>query len=109
MLSFAGASLYRDLVDARYAIEVSTGTATYTGPVTKKAGQLDFINDPDGEQNETYPSFPDLASESHVEGFDTDGDGMPDEWESANGLNPNDATDGNAYTLDTEKGWYTNL
>ncbi len=109
VLSFAGASLYRDLVDARYAIEVSTGTATYTGPVTKKAGQLDFINDPDGEQNETYPSFPDLASESHVEGFDTDGDGMPDEWESANGLNPNDATDGNAYTLDTEKGWYTNL
>ena len=27
----------------------------------------------------------------------------------ANGLNPSDATDGSAYTLDTEKGWYTNL
>ena len=34
---------------------------------------------------------------------------MPNEWESANGLNPNDAADGNAYTLDTEKGWYTNV
>lgn len=107
--SYAGACLYRDMVDSRYMIEVHSGTATYTGPVTKKAGQLDFINDPAGEQNEAYPSFPDLASESRSEGFDTDGDGMPDEWESANGLNPNDAADGNAFTLDTEKGWYTNI
>ena len=55
VLSFGGACLYRDLVDSRYATEAGTGVATYTGPVTKKPGQLDFINDPEGEQNEAYP------------------------------------------------------
>ena len=109
VLACAGSSLYRDAVDARYMEEVSTGTATYTGPVTKKAGQLDLINDPEGEQDEAYPSFPELSSESRPADFDTDGDGMADEWETANGLNPNDAADANSYTLDTEKGWYTNL
>ena len=109
VLAYGGASLYRDDVDSRNMEEVRTGTAVYTGPVTKKPGQLDFINDPEGEQSEAYPSFPKLSSENRAADFDTDGDGMPDEWESANGLNPNDATDGNAYTLDTEKGWYTNV
>ena len=109
VLAYGGASLYRDDVDSRNMEEVRTGTAVYTGPVTKKPGQLDFINDPEGEQSEAYPSFPKLSSENRAADFDTDGDGMPDEWESANGLNPNDAADGNAYTLDTEKGWYTNV
>lgn len=108
VLLFGGANLHRDLVDLRYVGEVSTGTATYTGPVTGKPGQLDFINDPDGEQNETYPSFPDLTSESRAPGFDTDGDGMPDEWEGLNGLDPHDSSDANTYTIDT-KGWYTNI
>lgn len=104
VLGFAGASLYRDPVDARYADETSTGTATYTGPVTKKAGQLDFINDPEGEQNEAYPSYPDIVSQSHAADFDTDGDGIADAWEQANGGD----LDPNGYTVDT-KGWYTNL
>ena len=109
VLAYCGASLYRDDVDSRNMEEVRTGTATYTGPVTKKPGQLDFINDPEGEQNEAYPSFPELSSENRPENYDTDGDGMPDEWETANGLNPNDANDANTFTVDTEKGWYTNI
>ena len=109
VLAYCGASLYRDDVDSRNMEEVRTGTATYTGPVTKKPGQLDFINDPEGEQNEAYPSFPELSSENRPENYDTDGDGMPDEWETANGLNPNDANDANTFTVDTEKSWYTNV
>lgn len=109
VLAYCGASLYRDDVDSRNMEEVRTGTATYTGPVTKKPGQLDFINDPEGEQNEAYPSFPELSSENRPADYDSDGDGMPDEWETANGLNPNDANDANTFTVDTEKGWYTNV
>lgn len=108
VLAFGGASLYRDLVDSRYVTEVSTGIATYTGPVTKKPGQLDFINDPEGEQDETLPSYPELESKNRLLGYDTDGDGMPDEWEGANGLDPHDGSDANTYTVDS-KGWYTNL
>ncbi|MDE6394914.1 MAG: thrombospondin type 3 repeat-containing protein, partial [Duncaniella sp.] len=51
--------------------------------------------------------FPKYESETRPEGFDTDGDGMPDEWEKAYGLDPtvNDALE---YTLDP-RGWYTNI
>ncbi|MDB1062523.1 thrombospondin type 3 repeat-containing protein, partial [Phocaeicola vulgatus] len=37
---------------------------------------------------------------------DTDGDGMPDEWEKANGLNPNDPSDANK---DCTGDGYTNI
>lgn len=45
---------------------------------------------------------------SRPAGFDSDKDGIPDEWEKTNGLNPNDASDALAYSLD-KKGYYTNI
>ena len=102
VLGYAGASLYRDEVDERYANEASSGTTTYMGTVTKKPGLIDLVSDCNGYTEANFPTG------SRDADFDTDQDGIPDEWETANGLNPNDKSDGNAYTLDT-KGWYTNL
>ena len=100
VLSYAGASLFRDAVDERFVNETKTGTVTYKGSVTKTVGWIDVVAD-----QGTY----ELESTTRPAGFDTDGDGMPDDWETANGLNPNSADDGNAYTLDSEKKWYTNI
>lgn len=103
VMSYCGASLYRDDVDSRYMEEARTGTATYKGSVTKEDGLIDIVADVNGYTEDNFPS------ETRPEGFDTDQDGMPDEWETANGLDPNNPDDANLYTLDTEKGWYTNV
>ncbi len=109
VLANVGASLYRDAVDERYMQEAANGTTTYTGSATKTGdgktithlpGIIDFVKD-QGEYT--------LESTSRPAGFDSDKDGIPDEWEVANGLDPNSASDALTYTLDTEKGWYTNL
>jgi len=101
VLSHGGASLYRDAVDERYVTEARNGTTTYTGSVntSKIKGILDMVADQGSYE---------LASTSRDSDFDTDGDGMPDEWETANGLNPNDASDASTTTVDT-KGYYTNV
>jgi hypothetical protein len=103
VLAYGGASLDRDVVDARYMEEAENGTATYTGSVTGKKGRIDRVADVEGYTENDFPTG------SRPTGFDTDGDGMPDEWETAHGLNPNNAADGKTYTLDSEKKWYTNL
>ena len=109
VLAYGGASLYRDAVDARYMDEAENGTTHYIGSATKtgdgktithRKGIIDFVKD-----QGTYT----LASTSRPAGWDSDRDGIPDEWEIANGMNPNDASDGQKKTIDTEKGWYTNL
>jgi len=109
VLLYGGASLYRDAVDARYMDEAENGTTHYTGSATKTGdgktikhlpGIIDFVRD-----QGTYT----LESTSRPAGFDTDKDGMPDEWEAANGLNPNSASDAKTYTIDSEKKWHTNL
>lgn len=109
VLAYAGASLSRDAVDARYMEEARTGTTTYTGAKSGRAGIIDLINDPDKEADPATASYPELFSTSRPADFDTDKDGMPDAWEVANGLDPNDANDGKLFTLDSEKQFYTNL
>lgn len=103
VLDYAGASLHRDDVDTRYIKEAKNGTATYSGSVTGKPGRIDLVSDVNGYTEENF------GTGNRPSGFDTDGDGMPNEWEQLNGLNPNNAADGKTITLDTEKGWYTNL
>ena len=98
VLTYSGASLFIDEVDARYFQEAKDGTATYTGSVTKKAGRIDLVSDVNGYTEDNFPTGQREAD------FDADGDGIADAWEQANGGD----LDPNGYTVDT-KGWYTNL
>ena len=102
VLAYVGASLYRDEIDARYMEETRTGTATYKGSITKSPGIIDKVSDVKGYTETNF------GTGSRPAGFDTDKDGIPDEWEKANGLNPNDASDALTYSLDA-KGYYTNI
>ena len=96
VLRHAGASYRRDRHDARIVDEVRRGTYTYEGSHGSTLGMIDQPSDVGGwgEYKQTPPPA------------DTDGDGMPDAWEKARGLNPADAKDGAAYNLDPQ---YTNL
>ena len=108
VLKYCGASFVRDACDERYAEEAENGTTTFKGAIVKRAGILDVINDPEGTEDPNTASYPTLREEQRPADFDSDGDGIPDEWEIANGLNPSNDSDGNAYTIDT-KGYYTNI
>lgn len=81
VLLYAGASYKRDAIDTRVTNEVKTGTATYNGSKTGFKGIIDSQTDVGG--------WPKLNQTAALK--DTDGDGMPDEWEIANKLDPNKA------------------
>ena len=102
VLAYAGASLYRDEIDARYMEEAKTGTAKFKGSITKSPGIIDKVSDVKGYTEANF------GTGSRPADFDSDKDGIPDEWEKANGLNPNDASDALTYSLDA-KGYYTNI
>jgi Bacterial TSP3 repeat len=86
VLRNAGASLHRDSADERLV----KGVHDRTGRL------IDSQDDVGGWPvlNSTKPPV------------DTDGDGMPDDWERAHGLNPNDPSDRNG---DRDGDGYTNL
>jgi hypothetical protein len=87
VLATVGASLpVRDPVDARIVDEVRTRK----GAIINSQAQV-------GGWPQYRPGEPPK---------DSDGDGMPDAWESARGLNPNDPADAG---LDRDKDGYTNV
>jgi pectate lyase len=78
----------RDTVDRRIINEVITGIATYGGSLGELKGIIDKPSDAGG-----YPEY-----NTYDTITDTDKDGMDDEWETNNGLNPENAADRNKIT-----------
>lgn len=103
VLAYAGCCLTRDNVDQLIINDTQNGLATHTGSGNHN-GMIDSQEDNkpvDADAN--WSAWPTLNStEAPV---DTDGDGMPDSWETANGLDPNNAKDGSIVGEDG----YTNL
>ena len=102
VLQYAGASLYRDAYDTLMVHDTRYGVATYTG----SGNSAGFINSQDDNKpanaGSDWSAWPELRNRGNAMS-DDDGDGMDDEWESENDLDPNDASDGakvaaNGYT-----------
>jgi hypothetical protein len=114
----------RDIVDQRIVEEVRTGVPYYEKKLPKDAyGDLTGLSEKqikDGQfklrrlPKDSYKvgiitdirqmgGYPEYKGEPYV---DSDNDGMPDAWELANGLNPNDPSDANQ---DCTGDGYTNI
>ena len=103
VLDYAGASLSRDSFDELMVSDARNGAASYTGKGLSKG----FVNSQDdnrpADAADDWSAWPTLNSAAAP--VDTDGDGMPDEWEKSNGLDPSDPSDGK--TIGTDG--YSNL
>ncbi len=86
----------RDEVDARIVEEVKAGTAHFGGIWGMRSGIIDSQAQVGG-----WPSL-----KTYDVPLDSDHDGMPDDWELAQGLDPSDAADRNG---DCDGDGYTNL
>ena len=97
VLDYAGASLVRDAVDQRIIRDVTTGIPTFVdGGNGSTKGIIDTQTAVGG-----WPELKTLPAPS-----DSDGDGMPDTWEDANGLLKNSSSDAQLITVD---GKYPNI
>jgi len=97
VLDYAGASIKRDGVDVRVADETRNKTYTYEGSKGSTNGLIDTQTDVGG-----WPQYSGTPSQ------DSDGDGMPDWFEEAFGLDKMKASDAFGFFLDAQKR-YTNL
>jgi hypothetical protein len=113
VLSNAGATLpKRDAVDIRIAEQVRTGKIAYKEGVKLPETQFKHRRAPidsykqgiitDVSQVGGYPEYKGTPYK------DSDSDGMPDDWEKKNGLNPNDAADAGQSTAKSKSG-YSNI
>lgn len=91
ILESVGCSFSQDSYDREVLRQVREGIGTF--------GVNGIIN-----SQEDVGSWPVLNAEKVL--IDSDGDGMPDVWESKHGLNPKSASDASVYTLDEN---YTNI
>ncbi len=89
VMAKTGASLKRDDVDSRIVQSTGTASTEHGGNYGDKKGIID--------SQQTVGGWPVLKSASIK--ADNDNDGIPDEWEKANGLNPNDPSDATKKTL----------
>lgn len=105
VLKYAGASYQRDDLDKRLRWEALKGIAYFKGSKGSENGIIDTQSDVGG--------WPELKQADKP--TDTDNDGIPDEWETAHGLNPNNASDALTFTIcendpnNTKDVKYTNL
>ncbi len=93
VLSAAGVSIHRDNVDERIIDEVKKGI-THFG--IKKDGIIDSQTQVGG-----WPVLKSTPPKT-----DSDKDGIPDDWEKKNGLNPSDGNDNVLFSIDKN---YTNI
>ena len=130
VLSNAGATIpTRDIVDQRITEEVRTGVAYYVPKYEKKVkdnpyGDMWGLHEKSKDKEGLF-KYRRLPKDSYKQGvitdprqmggypeykgeprLDSDGDGMPDEWEIMYGLNPNDPSDANG---DINGDGYTNI
>jgi hypothetical protein len=96
VLDYAGCSFDRDAIDKRVTASARKGASRLEGSNGSEGGLIDSADDAGG--------WPTLKGKPQL---DTDGDGMPDKWEKAHGLNPN-VDDAGTFKLDPRQ-YYTNL
>jgi len=90
VMAEAGTCLHRDAVESRLIGQL--------GSLGTKGAIIADESDVGGQ--------PAMTQVTRPAGFDTDGDGMPDAWETAHGLDPNSASDGSG---DRDGDGYTNV
>ena len=102
-----------DAIDLHIIKDVRDGTAEFIGTRGPTYGDRPSPNFPgiidtqtDDKAAEGSPNFPWPDYKTYNVPTDSDHDGMPDDWEKAHGLNPNDASDANK---DLNGDGYTNL
>ncbi len=102
--SLGGASLRRDEVDERTASDVKNGQGQIIDCVTSTSDKTSVA----GLYGFTWPSLEATDEEILIASTDTDKDGIPDYYEKLFGLDPSDASDGQAISID-KLGRYTNF